>query len=137
GALFHAHEGPGVAEFASIPHRVFGMGKDDVRHYRNLRVEHEIVLHDERVSFYGDALQRSRWLDESQLLRFFPIQSIPEALFGKRLTELEKVVIGRDLQPVGVASLASLRVFRSRLLRAGLEDCCSIRGHLPVMTGAT
>jgi hypothetical protein len=68
---------------------MFLVGEDDVRHSLNLRVEREILLHDERVPLYGNALEELCRLDESQLLRFFPIQPVPEAFFGKRFTESE------------------------------------------------
>jgi len=125
-----------VTKLASIPDGMFLMGEDDVRHSLNLRVEREILLHDKRVPLYGDALEKTSRLDESQLLRFFPIQPVPEALFGKRLTESEEVVIGRDLQSIGVATLASLRVLVGQLLGAGLEDGFSVNHPLPVMTTA-
>src|SRR6266542_3987844 len=135
-AFFHTNEYFWMTKFASVPDCVSLMGEDDVRYPSDLRVERKILLHRERLSWYRDPFEEVYWLDQSHLLRFFPIQPVPEALFRKRTGKLGEVVIGLDNFAEGVTSLASLSLFPDYLPRARFKYRSSFEYHLSVMAGA-
>jgi len=132
----HTHEYVGVTEFAPVPYRVFPMGKDDVGHALHLWVEREILLHHQGMLGTGDTLQETRRLDQTQLFGLFPIYPVAKALFGKWLAKAEEIIIGRNLQPIRVASLASFGIFRAYVFRASLKDNFSVDHRLAVMARA-
>jgi hypothetical protein len=104
-----------MTELASIPNGMLRVGKDDVGHSLNFGAEGEILLHRERLPATGKTIDNTRRLDEAQFFRLLPIEAVPKTLFRERLTEGEKIKIGRDPFSQRVASVTSIRVLPANL----------------------
>jgi hypothetical protein len=94
---FYSYKELGMAYFASIPDSVLGMRKINVGHARHLAIDGEILLDSHGLSLDGDAFQGIDQPYETLLLRPFPVNAVPEALFRKSLSERIKVGLGDNV----------------------------------------
>jgi hypothetical protein len=155
---FHARENVGVAEFTAVPHCVFLVGEDNVRHSFHVRIELKILLDGEGIGLGGNAIDEGGRFEQPQLLGLLPIDAISEARSWKRFTEGEEVIFAGDLLAQRMASFTALgfgcldrlelanlapvvfdhRIYRIKL-RTGtrLKDDFPLCLHLSVVASAT
>lgn len=135
-APFHSTKYVRVAEFASVPDRMLLMGEYDVRHSFQFCPEGKILLRGERFPLNRDALDKVHRIDDLVLFRLFPVNTVPEPLFGETLREHVEVIFRPHIPSQRVAALTPSLLIRARCFGARLKHLLPVHGCPSVMAGA-